>query len=91
MDDWISFVYGSKRTFKSQSIEILHHTGAHQTRYDVDESHSKLVPKLVKDGKQKIVNYMREHSISEDIISKFQNDRFSGAPYKDLPKKITQK
>jgi hypothetical protein len=38
MDDWISFVYGKKRTFKAYRVNVFHHTGAHGQRYDVDQS-----------------------------------------------------
>lgn len=36
MDDWISFVYGRHRSFKAHKVEIMHHTGAHGTRYEVN-------------------------------------------------------
>lgn len=84
MDDWVSFVYGSQRTFKSTKVEIVHHTGAHSTRYNVDKSHEKLLPNLVKEGKNKIANFMRKQNVDSSVVSKFVNDRFNGAPYKDI-------
>ena len=32
MDDWISFVYGQQRTFRANSVPVVHHTGAHGQR-----------------------------------------------------------
>jgi hypothetical protein len=38
MDDWISFVYGVSKSFKSSEVKIVHHVGAHGTRYEVEMS-----------------------------------------------------
>ncbi len=50
MDDWISWVYGQKRTFRAQKHPVIHHTGAHGQRYEVDRSHEQLLGDLVKQG-----------------------------------------
>ena len=33
MDDWISMVYGKKRTFKARAVEVVHHGKHHGKRY----------------------------------------------------------
>ena len=92
MDDWISLVYGSQRTFRTKKIEIVHHTGAHATRYEVDQGHAKLLPNLVNNGKTKIANYMRKKKdVSEKTVSGFLNDRFNGPPFKDIPYQARRK
>lgn len=47
MDDWISFVYGSTRTFRAKAVPVVHHTGAHGQRYLVDHSNENLLQSLV--------------------------------------------
>lgn len=50
MDDWISLVYGQRRTFRSNSATVHHHTGAHGQRYQVDPSHEGLLDNLIVTG-----------------------------------------
>jgi hypothetical protein len=38
MDDWISRVYGSRRTRQGASVSVVHHTGAHGQRYQVEST-----------------------------------------------------
>jgi hypothetical protein len=45
MDDWISRVYGQQRTFKANSVPVVHHTGAHGQRYVVDRENEKKLGK----------------------------------------------
>lgn len=47
MDDWISLVYGSARTFRAKAVQVIHHTGAHGQRYTVDREHENLLESLV--------------------------------------------
>ena len=46
MDDWISLVYGRERTYKVRDASVIHHTGAHGQRYEVDKSHEQLLMKV---------------------------------------------
>lgn len=41
MDNWISCVYGSKRTYISKASAVVHHTYAHGQRYEVDRSNER--------------------------------------------------
>lgn len=50
MDDWISLVYGRRRTFKAKSVPVMHHTGAHGQRYTVDQANGQKLTALVESG-----------------------------------------
>jgi hypothetical protein len=76
MDDWISYVYGKARTFKAKRIHVIHHTGAHGQRYEVDRSNESLLKNLIQQGKVKIRNWMLRNSIDERILVQFDQDIF---------------
>ena len=63
MDDWISRVYGSQRTFISsmKTSYAIHHMAFHGTSYDVDETLSRLLNGLVVSGKAKVKKWMMDH------------------------------
>lgn len=96
MDDWISYVYGKKRTFKASKTQVIHHTGAHGQRYEVDRSHEALLQKLVVDGHNKIRKFMLSkvdnNMISEDDLTSFDTSDFSvGFLHSDVPQRIYDK
>jgi hypothetical protein len=62
MDDWISHIYGTNRTRKMDSIGIIHHSDEQKTRYDVDWTHGDSVQKLIREGQEKIEEWVREHN-----------------------------
>lgn len=76
MDDWISFVYGKTRTFKAQGVKVIHHTGAHGQRYEVDKSHMNLLGKLLKDGRQNIRNHLLKNEADSRLLTIFDQDKF---------------
>lgn len=79
MDDWISYVYGKRRTFKAQNVHVIHHTGAHGQRYEVDHSNEALLVNLIQQGKGKIRKWMLQQGpqvISESILRDFDSDVF---------------
>ena len=89
MDDWISLVYGSTRTFKSKAVHVLHHTGAHGQRYSVDHSHEGLLSDLVLAGRQKIRRWMLVNNRPERELKMFDSDEFRREPgwvHLDVPK-----
>lgn len=87
MDDWISRVYGSKRTFMASACKAMHHTGKHGQRYQVDHSHQKFLQGLINEGHKRIASYAEEKGLLTDTELKgFRDDRTNGQPYKDLPK-----
>jgi hypothetical protein len=81
MDDWISRVYGSLRTRRGDTVEVVHHTHHHGQRYQVDRSHAKLLPKLVAQGHAKIVAFMRAKGLPGSAVSLAEKDRTNGPPY----------
>ena len=85
MDDWISYVYGYKRTLKAKSHPVIHHTGAHGQRYEVDSSHESLLKQLIITGHTKIRNYMLKHNVSNQNIEIYdKTDYLPGKLHKDL-------
>jgi hypothetical protein len=76
MDDWISFVYGQKRTFKAYDVKVIHHTGAHGQRYEVNQENGLALTSLIDQGRQKIRQWMLKNSISERLLTEFDNDVF---------------
>ena len=58
MDDWISRVYGVQRTLRADVVEVVHHTGKHGQRYQVDKSHASLLQGLIESGAAKIAAHV---------------------------------
>jgi hypothetical protein len=87
MDDWISLVYGSQRTFKSSQVHVTHHTGAHGQRYTVDRSHEALLDSLVEQGRTQIRRWMLKNKRPESEIELFDKDEYRKARFlhQDIP------
>ena len=66
MDDWISQVYGSRRTMVGRTELVVHHT--RPKRYEVDERNKKGLKDLVKKGKLRIAAYLRGRNASTASI-----------------------
>jgi hypothetical protein len=81
MDDWISRVYGSRRTRQGVSVPVVHHTQAHGQRYQVDKSNKQHLERLLTEGKRKIISYMKDRNIDEKAIAGVSSDRFTGFPF----------
>jgi len=77
MDDWISRVYGSKRTLLLPNVEVVHHSKTYGRRYDVDGSNRHKVDRLVEQGKQLVVNYMTKHGATSREVQVYQSDSFN--------------
>jgi len=88
MDDWISLVYGSKRTFKSSQVHVTHHTGAHGQRYQVDHSHEALLDNLVQQGRQRIRRWMLQNKRPEAELELFDRDEYKKGRFvhTDIPR-----
>jgi hypothetical protein len=76
MDDWISLVYGYKRTYECTSCLVIHHTGAHGQRYKVDYENHKELDRVLREGRQLIVKWMLTHNASKEEVRTFENDVF---------------
>jgi len=77
LDDWISRVYGVHRTVHLSHVRVYHHTGSHGTRYQVTKILEDALPYVVRNGSQKIVNFMKNHSIYTPLmIENFIRDQY---------------
>jgi hypothetical protein len=74
MDDWISMVYGRKRTFKARSVEVVHHVKHHGQRYLVDRANEQNVKPLVKQGRNMIRKWMLKNKYPESELKGFDAD-----------------
>lgn len=88
MDDWISFVYGKSRTFKAVHVPVIHHTGAHGQRYQVDKEHEKLLGGLLVDGRKKIRAWMLKNGASSKDITTFDKDVYTAFKHHDIPAEL---
>ena len=77
MDDWISVVYGYKRTFEAKQSPVVHHTGAHGQRYEVNRDNFKRLDGLIKEGRRQIRRWMLKNNVPSEQLNEFDNDRFS--------------
>jgi len=77
MDDWISRVYGSKRTKLLKDVEVVHHSKTYGRRYDVDGKHRHLVDELVESGKERVLKFLKKRGASAEALKRFSSDRFN--------------
>jgi hypothetical protein len=89
MDDWISFVYGKQRTFKAKAVRVIHHTGAHGQRYEVDRSHEGMLKKLLETGRKKVRQSLLKHKASSNAMAIFDKDKYQAESFRhnDVPTK----
>lgn len=59
IDDWISKVYGLRRTVKLRDWEVFHHISKHGTRYKVDEKLKKHLATVVARGHESIETFLK--------------------------------
>jgi hypothetical protein len=71
---------------QAKAVEVIHHTGAHGRRYEVDKSHGYLLKKLVENGRKKIRKWMMVNNVSEVEMHRFDRDVYKkGFNYSDIP------
>ena len=75
MDDWISRVYGRRRTRRVDQVIVKHMMLSHGTRYGVTWEHAALVGTEVELGRQKIEGWMERHNLTKELQI-YQNDEF---------------
>lgn len=81
----VSFVYGQQRSFKARNIKVIHHTGAHGKRYEVNQANVRLLPGLLKDGQTSIRKWMLKNGASDKQIQAFDKDTFGTFTLKNIP------
>ena len=84
MDDWISSVYGQRRSFMSKNITIYHHTKAHGKRYKVDFDHEKLLQPLTMQGRNLIAAWMRRQKVPAHQLQEFILDTQNQSSSQDI-------
>jgi len=63
MDDWITFVYGKKRTRQGRRHYVNHHVNAHGQRYQVAMANGQKLKGLVDKGARIIAKWMDDNGI----------------------------
>lgn len=76
MDDWISRVYGARRTLRLSEVHVVHHTHAHGTRYNVDFANGAKLDGAVDAGKATILSYMKSRGLAKELLDAFDSDNF---------------
>jgi hypothetical protein len=70
MDDWISSIYGRRRTLLSKKLLVHHHYFRHGQRYKVNRANEQnLVPATAK-GRKLIRNWMLKHDLDVTLFDK---------------------
>lgn len=65
-------------------VQVIHHTGAHGQRYNVDPTHQTLLDGLVNRGRQKVIAYMTAKGVAPHEVERFKNSRFDKFPLEDI-------
>ncbi|KAL7537911.1 hypothetical protein ACHAXR_008152 [Thalassiosira sp. AJA248-18] len=60
VDDWITHVYGSRRTKQPKDWEVVHHLKTFWTRYEPTFHQDKLLPSLIKKGSKLVDKAIRK-------------------------------
>jgi hypothetical protein len=84
IDDWITRVYGRRRTRRLSPVVVTHRTSAHGTRYTVDKAKAVELPGLVTRGKNRILDWMNankntgeyEDVLTDAKVAEFTSDKF---------------
>lgn len=58
VDDWISSVYGKKRTMRLSSWHVKHHTHVHGRRYMVQEHERQHLPETLRKDQETLFNFL---------------------------------
>jgi hypothetical protein len=61
IDDWITYVYGPKRTTRLPDWEMFHHTSKHGQRYQVEQSLKRKLPLTLRQGAQQIELFVQRN------------------------------
>mgnify|MGYP001378184514 CR=1 FL=1 len=73
IDDWITYVYGKKRSTKIMNWIVKHHIHKHGTRYSVNWSEQKLLQGEISKGKLVVEKWLKR---SEDPKTKLVADTY---------------
>jgi len=65
IDDWISKVYGPRRSTKMMDWTVKHHTHKHGTRYEVQHHEAQLLKGELEKGAVKIATWLKGNTIKQ--------------------------
>lgn len=71
MDDWITHVYGTNRSFLSRHVVVMHHTQAHGKRYDVNFDNENKLISTIQNGRKLIRKWMQKHNTPKKELTDF--------------------
>jgi len=77
MDDWISQVYGRKRTKRIDKVKIKHLVGSHGTRYDDWHTPGKYLRGEILRGRMFIEAYMSHTPNMQQQLKEYREDSFA--------------
>jgi hypothetical protein len=77
MDDWISRVYGSKRTVLLPDVQVVHHSKTYGRRYDVDGANRHKVDALVAQGQAAVRAYLHAQGATPQQLESYRTDNFN--------------
>ena len=75
MDDWISRVYGKRRTRRVEAALVKHLISSHGRRYEVDPSNLLLLGGEVEVGRQAVERFMLSNALHQQL-QEYQSDEF---------------
>ena len=81
LDDWITGVYGSRRTTKLATWVVKHHTGHHGTRYEVDPLRKVSLEDELARGKGRVAAWLQTRS---EAVPTSYSDVYGPAKRSDL-------
>ena len=76
---WISRVYGRKRTKRSYDVIVKHLVKSSGTKYNIDGKHALLLGTELEAGRRAIERYMQQSGLVEELDA-YQHDEFSFTP-----------
>jgi len=57
-------------------VRVIHHTGAHGQRYDVNPANAQRVHKLLADGRRKIRAHILKQGVKDALLQQFDKDKY---------------
>ena len=74
----------SSALFKAAAVRVIHHTGAHGQRYEVDKSHERMLGDLLKNGRKNIRNFLLKAKATERQLKSFDTDKYRAESFVHL-------
>jgi hypothetical protein len=82
IDNWITRVYGRKRTRQIAAVRC-YNNGRHGTRYTPSDNVEGKLPDTLRKGGQKVLEWMKKNEVSQTAMTTYVNDSFKYVLYED--------